>query len=219
MDKDFEEFIEDFGQPTTSRKAKKSQIEKYRGKLPDKLLEYWGDIGFCGFLDGLFWIVDPSDYESMLEDWIGDTEIIKEDDYYVIARSGFGELFVWGTKTGNHYTISPYKGWIFQEDGDANKIQNGEVDDAMQFFFFVQKIKNLDLTDKNDKPLFEKAVKKFGALKENEVFSFEPAPLLGGSITFNNINKVDLQIYSSILLDFGGRQFLDMDALAGMAFG
>lgn len=219
VDKDFEYFIDKFGKPTVNRKAKKDRIEKYRGKLPDKLLEYWNDVGFCGFKNGLFWIVDPSDYESMLEGWIGDTEIIKEDNYYVIARSGFGELFVWGTKTGNHYTISPYKGWIFQKEGDEEDIKNGEADEVMQTFFAFCKINNLDLTDENDKPLFEKAVKKFGALKENEVFGFEPAPLLGGSINFNNINKVDFQIYSSILLDFGGRQLLDMDDLAAMAFG
>ncbi|WP_369586526.1 GAD-like domain-containing protein [Kingella oralis] len=45
-------------------------INKYRGKLPDRLLEYWQEYGFCHFADGLFWLTNPEDYEDILAEWL-----------------------------------------------------------------------------------------------------------------------------------------------------
>ena len=76
------------------------KIEKFRGKLPDKLLEYCQEYGWCGYAKGLLWTVDPGEWEDTLEDWIGDTPFMEKDAYYVIARSAFGKLVLWGTNTG-----------------------------------------------------------------------------------------------------------------------
>ena len=66
----FAEFIDDFGQPETSRPVSATTLDKYRGKLPDRLLEYWQEYGFCRFADGLFWITSPEDYEDILAQWL-----------------------------------------------------------------------------------------------------------------------------------------------------
>jgi hypothetical protein len=70
----------------------------YKGKLPDVLLGYWQEYGFCRFNGGLMFIVNPEDYEPALEEWIGDTPIAKQDDYHVVTRTAFGELELWGQK-------------------------------------------------------------------------------------------------------------------------
>ena len=54
-DDDLAFFLSEFGQPTTIVPATTADIEAYRGKLPDQLLEYWQILGFSGFADGLFW--------------------------------------------------------------------------------------------------------------------------------------------------------------------
>lgn len=74
-----------------------SSIERYKNKLPEQLLKYWEDFGWCGYAEGLFWTVNPQDYESLLNTWLAGTEAFKRDNYYVIARSAFGNC-IFGEK-------------------------------------------------------------------------------------------------------------------------
>ncbi|WP_430737064.1 GAD-like domain-containing protein [Psychrobacter sp. VH5] len=91
LDEDFDYFLEKFGQPDWQHPVERTTLEYYRGKLPDRLLFYWEKMGFCRFKQGLFWIVNPADYEDELAIWLSE-DILKQDNYYVIARSGFGKL-------------------------------------------------------------------------------------------------------------------------------
>ncbi len=220
MDRYIQGFFDEFGEPSFSREVKQSHIEFYRGKLPDKLLEFWQQFGFCGFKKGLFWIVDPSEYESILDSWIGDTKVVETDSYFVFARNGFGDLYLWGTNTGYKLKIKPNIGWIIEQDGTEEEIRKGDSNFPMQRFLAMQDFQRSDLKDVNTKKLlFNNAVKKFSALKENEVFGFEPALFLGGKQTLDNLNKLDIQTHLSILADFGHREFIDDDELARRAFG
>ena len=56
MDQFMENFLgyEGFAPPFASRKVPEAKIEKFRGRLPDKLLEYWQAYGWCGYAKGLF---------------------------------------------------------------------------------------------------------------------------------------------------------------------
>jgi hypothetical protein len=42
-------------------------LKKYRGKLPDLLLDYWEHEGWNGHANGLLWTVNPDDYAGILE--------------------------------------------------------------------------------------------------------------------------------------------------------
>ena len=66
----FAEFIDDFGQPEISCPVSAATLNKSRGRLPDRLLEYWQEYGFCHFADGLFWLTNPEDYEDILAEWL-----------------------------------------------------------------------------------------------------------------------------------------------------
>ncbi len=220
MDEYYEAFITEFGKPNLSKPVSNGILEKYRGKLPDKLLEYWQEYGFIGLKNGLFWLVNPEEFDDVLELWIGDTEVVKKDDYYVIARNGFGNLYLWGTKTGFMYEIQCNTGWILEKDSDEEIINEGKSDFALQLFLVTSHIEDIDLDDiETDKPLFDELVKKFGPLNDDEIFGFEPALFLGGEQTFQNINKLDLQTHLKILADFGQRELLTKDDLIRKAFG
>ena len=52
-DEDFADFLTKFGQPFAAKAADEAVLQKYRGILPDQLLTYWRQYGFCGFADGL----------------------------------------------------------------------------------------------------------------------------------------------------------------------
>lgn len=57
-------------------------LAKYHGKLPDRLLEYWQEYGFCRFAKGLFWITNPEDYETILAQWLPDNVQQDGREYY-----------------------------------------------------------------------------------------------------------------------------------------
>ncbi|MGI9834633.1 GAD-like domain-containing protein [Vibrio vulnificus] len=84
--------------PTTLIPANPPDIEKYRGRLPDQLLEYWQLLGFSGFADGLFWLTNPAEYQDILDRLLEDTLFEQQDIYYVIARNAWGELQLFGEK-------------------------------------------------------------------------------------------------------------------------
>lgn len=211
MDEDFEYFFKDsgFGPAIDSRKVDASYAEKYRGKLPDQLIRYWLEHGWCGYGEGLFWTVDPEDYEDILDAWLDDTPLVENDAYYVIARSAFGKLLLWGTKTGQSITIEPFFGGIYPTDGHTDLIKNQRADDAIRFFFSVRKKKNLDFTDANEKPLFARALKKFGALAYDEMYGFEPALCIGGEPKLGNLAKVKIVEHLLILAQLGDRQIME----------
>ncbi|WP_296585520.1 GAD-like domain-containing protein [Ruminococcus sp.] len=45
----------------------KETIEKYSGKLPDEYLDIWQEHGYCTFYNGYLKIIDPEDYQELLE--------------------------------------------------------------------------------------------------------------------------------------------------------
>jgi hypothetical protein len=199
-----DEFMEDFlgfsgfGPPIAPREAPPETINKFRGKLPDKLLEYWRQYGWCGYAKGLFWTVNPDEWDGALEDWIGETKFMEMDAYFVIARSAFGELVLWGTKTGQSLKIVPSYGWAWPAF-DNEKFRRRGADKALQLFFASTSRKSYDLSDSADQPLFERALTKLGPLDHHTMYGFVPSLSLGGEANLDRLQKVDAHVHLSIL--------------------
>jgi hypothetical protein len=49
MDKVFTRFLDKFGAAIDRREVPLSSIDRYRRKLPNQLLEYWAEHGWCGY--------------------------------------------------------------------------------------------------------------------------------------------------------------------------
>lgn len=197
-DEDFEGFIEDFGEATHRSAVSASDIAAWREVLPDQLLKYWEEEGWCGYADGLFWTVNPSDFEDIKNEWLKDTPLERLDKFHVIARTAFGKMFLWGEKTGNSVVISPYTNVI---SGLEKNLQR-EIDDPdfyiRTFFGFLTK-NRCDVKDEDGRKLFERALKKLGPLQSDELFGFEPALVLGERIDLNNIRKLNADVHLTIL--------------------
>jgi hypothetical protein len=219
MDEDFAWFLEQFGDPTESVRVQPETGERFRGKLPDQLLAYWNEVGFASFKNGLFVLTNPDEYEPAFEEWVGDTELVEKDAYYVIARTAFGKLFLWGTKTGYMYDVNPVQGWIYGEDRHTGDIGAGNADECLARFFSGTNPEDLDIKDADGKPLFERAVAKLGPLAMDEVFAFEPALTAGGTAKLDNLAKRNIHVHLSLLAQLGPREILDRQALARKAFG
>jgi hypothetical protein len=209
MDEFMKDFLEfnGFGPPMARRDVPPDKIKKFRGKLPNKLLEYWQEYGWCGYGKGLFWTVDPDEWEDELDAWIGDTDFVERDAYYVIARSAFGKLILWGEKTGQSLkVITPY-GWIFPAFDEKEFRERGQ-DRSIQLFFCVTSKESCDETDINEKPLFERALKKLGPLDHDTMYGFVPALALGGEPRLENLQKLDAHVHLDILSQVTERQIM-----------
>ncbi|ENX23272.1 hypothetical protein F892_02519 [Acinetobacter vivianii] len=219
IDEDFDYFYNDkgFGPPIFSDHVSEDILKKYQGKLPNQLLEYWKAFGFSGWGNGLFWLVNPEDYQDVLDAWLENIDLPPHEEYFVIARTAFGDLSVWGTLHGSCFKISSTTSNIYPK---MEKIEEGESDFLVKLFISSRTKKYLDFDDYKNKPLFDRAVKKYGVLKPNEIFGFEPALILGGEAKLENVRKLPiishLQFLASLdtprmMLDIG--KFVDEQGL------
>lgn len=182
MDEDFEYFLEKMGPAFDKRTVPAAAISRYKGKVPEQLLAYWQDHGWSGYADGLFWTVDPQEYEPVLEAWIGTTPFMERDAYHVIARGAFGDLYLWGENTGSSLTISAQGSFCVARSSTALR---SKLDLAVRVFFSNRSREENDFGD-----LFDPALKKLGVLSHDEMYGFVPALALGGPSTLKHLQKV-----------------------------
>ena len=184
-DEYFQGFLEDFGPAYDRRNVPESSIEAYRGRLPDQLLTYRREHGWCGYADGLFWTVDPKEYEPALEAWIGDTRFMEIDAYHLIACSAFGDLYFFGEKTGTSLQIvAPDAQAIYQ----SKPVR--DLNQRVRSFFGARSRDGCDFTDAGGSLLFAPALKKMGRLHHGLMYGFVPALALGGPATLEHLKTV-----------------------------
>lgn len=174
MDAGFISFYKDagFGPINDFVAVPENSIRYYECRLPPQLIEYWRSIGWAGFADGLFWLVNPADYDDVVALWLAGSPFEGHDRYHVIARSAFGELFLWGEKTADSLTIHTLFGQIFPADrsddlglGEAQKMNS-----LIQEFMAALCRPCLDILDDNNQSLFRQLYERFGPLKADEMY-------------------------------------------------
>jgi hypothetical protein len=182
VDKVFARFIEKFGAPIDRQEVPASSIERYRGKLPKLLLEYWAEHGWCGYGDGIFWIVNPQEYDGVVSSWIEGTKYGERDTYHLIARSAFGDLYLWGEKTGFSLKITSVLSRCVLHNFE---LKTEEMDRELQGFLLSREVDTNDYGE-----MFKPAKKKLGMLRHDEMYGFVPALMLGGPDTLDHLEKV-----------------------------
>ncbi|CZF86960.1 GAD-like domain-containing protein [Grimontia marina] len=204
-DEYLELFIEGLGEPTQYRPVSQAELSAYRGILPDKLLEYWQEIGWSGFADGLFWLVNPIDYDHLVEMWLEDTPFTDIDRYRTIGRNAFGKMYLWGERTHQTITLNCPMHAIIALESEVREVEE-DTELAVQVFLSNIDSEISDIEDLNDKPLFPQALKKLGPLKPDEVYGFEPALIAGGNLSVDNLAILNLDIHLTILRQLGAPQ-------------
>ena len=205
MDEDFAGFLEEFGPEIDKRAVPLSRMEQYREKLPHQLLAYWAEHGWCGYADGLFWTVDPQEYEPVLEAWIGDTPFMEQDAYHVIARSAFGTLYFWGENTGNSLQLFAPGAYCVPR---KSRVVEQNPDFAVQLFFGGLSRRPMDFEG-----MFTQAKDKLGLLKDDEMYGFVPALAVGGSASIENVQRVKAVEHLVLLAQFAPLEVITSSSL------
>ncbi|WP_137940316.1 GAD-like domain-containing protein [Chitinivorax sp. B] len=192
MDEFIELFLEDFGPAFLRQWVPQSSIDRYRGKLPDQLLKYWEGYGWAGYAKGRFWLVNPQEYEPVLEAWIGEMPFMEQDAYHVIARGAFGDLYLWGERTGPSLTISPASASAFPNHTYQHQVQIGNSNTVIQHWLCACNPALMDWSDMNSQPLFDRALARLGRLDSTEMYGYVPALALGCPNTVEKLQKVSI---------------------------
>lgn len=70
----FTQFCRSYGQGTNCQAVSGETTAKYRGRLPEELLQFWQENGWCAYGNGMFWLVNPDVYSDVLPDWFDTSE-------------------------------------------------------------------------------------------------------------------------------------------------
>gem|GEM_PF-901654 len=135
-----------------------------------------------GYGEGIFWLVNPQEYDAVVSYWIAGTAFDSHDNYHLIARSAFGDLYLWSERTGFSLEIASFSSQYAFYKTDFTKEQ---LNTELQGFILSRKV---DTNDFND--LFNPAREKLGRLKHDEMYGFFPALMLGGSDSLQHLQKV-----------------------------
>lgn len=199
FDEDFDGFLEDFGEPNYSEPMPAAVFEAYDRKLPKQLLTYWRGVGACSFKKGLFWLVNPADYQATLDSWLVGTKFENRDDMSVIARTAFGVLYVWRKGCGNIMTIDPHSNLIiYKQETDETFLSEIDEDKKMRFFWGFKSPLSVDFNDGSGKPMFERSLKKLGIVTKIGMYGYKLRPSLGGKESVDNLDSVGLEVYHDI---------------------
>jgi hypothetical protein len=208
-DEDFDTFIKSMGGATSYRPATPESMARYRGRLPNYLLQRWQEEGWRGYANGLFWTVNPQDFEHILPRWLESTSLRNLDKFHVFGRTGFGELYAWAEHYGCNVIISCPIGVITAIAQNFAK-PSPRPDLGMSVFFGRAEKEEFDLEDDNDERLFERAAKKLGPLGEKEIYGFEPALALGGPRQLAHLAKLDMAIHLNLLSEMTSMRIFGM---------
>ena len=152
-------------------------IEKYRGRVPDELVDIWERYGFGTFGEGFLRIIDPELYEAEVGDCIGKTQ--GDRVAIPVMVTGLGDLICWEPSVGAGGLVA-----ILYRKGDTKGLGG-----VRTFFMLTAMDGAAHLSSTLDWDLFPQAVAAHGELPYDESFIFVPLLSLGGARKVENLHK------------------------------
>lgn len=170
---------------TTTHKEKISQeflpentLKKIAKEIDEPYSDFLREHGVAGFDNGFIWSVNPYEFTDVVAAW----KLNKKNDH-VIARTAFGDLFVWNGSE------------VMMIQVNFNKVSfcADSVSYLYDFMFQNKRARTMF------RDLFDKVLKKLGPVKQDECYGFVPALPLGGKEDVKNLQKMQLKPYLEML--------------------
>ncbi|MCP3140512.1 GAD-like domain-containing protein [Pyxidicoccus xibeiensis] len=179
---DSQDFAKAHKRQRTYKDCPPELVEKYRGRLPDVLLDTWAASGFQEFSNGFLWTVNPDEFRDVVEDFVPQSQAESAD---VIFRTAFGDL------------VTSYKGKLYHFSAVTMRSDDlpGPLGRIMDLYFGQKRFLDAIFFFS----MFKKALKRLGAPAEDEVYALVPARAMGGEIAAENLEKANLRVYLNYL--------------------
>ena len=161
-------------------------INKYKEIIPVELLSIWEVYGFGSILNGDLKIVNPEEYQSVV-----DMSYFRANIAIPIMITGFGDIITW--EKNEYVSIIKYKNGTF----DIILKRFKHFFNCLQDDYFVEKYLELNK--------YSEAVKKYGELDYYECFGYVPLLGLGGSEKVENLKKVKIKEHIELITQMVGK--------------
>lgn len=155
-------------------------IEKYSTVLPEELIGMWRQYGFCSLMDGYFRVIDPDDYQELLNETYFRGKIS-----IPILSTAFGDVVT--LEEGEYIGIVKYKYGTFSIITKYFDLFLSNLNEA----FFIDKYFEI--------PQYVEAKNRLGELAQDECFGYVPLLGLGGSEKVENLKKVKTREHIAVI--------------------
>ncbi|MGJ3507170.1 GAD-like domain-containing protein [Enemella sp. A6] len=207
MSRHTDAFARNWGAPLTSREVPENYYTDFAGRVPESLFEFWRTFGFAGFGQGRFWICDPVRWQPAVDRWMNKVSLpIGDDSWLAITRSAFGEVRLWGQRTGMSAVILPWRGVIVVNDRTAQMAEEKDRNNQINAEFRGTRPGDVEPNGDDGEPLFELALERLGPVTEDTVYGFEPALTLGGPAVVDNLALLEAVTHVTLLADLSDPQ-------------
>ena len=177
----FEKFLAVQGPALKCRPASADVIQKYTGILPGALIEHWREMGWCGYGQGLLWVLNPDDLRDPIAEWLGPAS----ERSHAIVRTGLGDVIFWSDKGASYL--------------DVNDNVIFEMGDDIEGIFRFSLCDDDYLENAVSRKVFRQGLRRLGVLEPDECYAFTPALVLGGPGTAETLERVKVREHLSIL--------------------
>lgn len=202
---EFATIIPTLGPPEHVRPVPQQRIDQYRGRLPEGMLRFWQQVGWCSFLNGYYWVCDPDDFAPALERVLEGDPDLKARDYALFLHDAFGNLTGWNpaTKLLSFNLPSALPAILVDGAESLRDVNTGEMwtdDKAVANAIRLAKA-SLEYTAANKTEDFLPAVEAVGPLQQGEIYTYVPPFVLGGNGEVNTIRRAQAREHMLFLAD------------------
>ena len=200
-DEDWADIQKELGEPTATKPVPPERYTEWADIFPPLLFRLWKTYGFAGFHDGRYWLCDPVEWQPVVDAWTANLDLVMgTDTWHAIVRDAFGEMTLWGERTGQSLTIEPVYGQIYPTADSIEMMETEwERDLMIEEAVGGPAILETDLLGSDEKPLFARALKKHGPVGPDTMYTFVPAYHLGGPLTVDHIEIADATGHVALL--------------------
>lgn len=210
LSKNFAYYMQKYGAFDPVEQVSASDLESYRGRLPESLLTLWAECGRGAWLNGIFQFCDPARYHSVLDLIFDDDPDFSSEDCLPYGYTAFGRLLVWSQRH-QAVEIDLRYGWV-----TAPKLgeKDRHPDDLVIAISTLSTLDRgaTDMIDDNEQPLFDRAVENLGRLALGQVYGFFPALAVGGSVSIDKLKRVGALAHFSILAQLTSFALMDFSS-------
>ena len=202
----FREVVDKYGPPVGDGPIGAAEAERYRGRVPDALVDFWLEYGRGSWRDGLFWLCDPEPLMPIIRELFRNDPEFDSELMVPYFRDAFGDISAWHPKMklvsismnlgevgttditvqvidgqrpfdDNMAVASPVAGALFHDDGWEDAVEGT--------------------------PVFDAVLARLGPIDADQVYVMTPHFLLGGSGVAEDFSIGGLVEYLGFLLQIG----------------
>lgn len=184
-----QKFIDTHKPDSKTEIASQELVSRYRGHLPESLLELWKETGFGLYSDGLIQVINPDLYKEVLWSWL-----LRDEDMsrLPVALSAFGTIF--------YYRKLSDAGDEDISFVDPHTSGGTDIVWSLESFFNEWCCDQEVIAGFLAKDMFDAAASGKGKLAPNQMYCFVPALRLGGTRSAQAVDRGNAVVHLDLLL-------------------